>query len=236
MAKRPKALLFDVFGTVVDWRSSIADEVALMSAARGWGVSGHDFAMAWRGLYQPAMKRIREGERGFVKLDTLHRENLEQVLKDFGIDDMTEAEKADLNLVWHRLDPWPDSAGGLNRLKSRFILATCSNGNISLMVNMARRAGLPWDVILGAEVARAYKPQREAYLNSAAALDLDPGECCMVAAHNEDLAAAQEFGLMTAYVERRNEFQAADGEPRPATGDWDWVATDFFDLADQMDC
>lgn len=236
MTDRPRALLFDVFGTVVDWRGSIAAEVDLMAAARGWGVSGQDFALAWRNLYQPAMARIRDGGRGFVKLDVLHRENLEQVLKDFGIDDMSEDEKAELNRVWHRLDPWPDAVGGLNRLKSRFVLATCSNGNISLMVNMARRAGLPWDVILGAEVARAYKPQREAYLNSAAALDLAPEQCCMVAAHNDDLAAAQSFGLKTAYVERRSEFQADGAEPRPATGDWDWVAADFRDLADQLDC
>lgn len=236
MSDRPRALLFDVFGTVVDWRSSIAAEVDLMSAARGWGVSGHDFAMAWRDLYQPAMARIRKGNRGFVRLDVLHRENLGQVLKDFGIDDMTEDEKAELNLVWHRLDPWADSVGGLNRLKSRFTVATCSNGNIALMVDMAKRAGLPWDVILGAEVAGAYKPQKEAYVNSAMALGLTPEQCCMVAAHNEDLEAARSFGLRTAYVERRNEFQERDGEPRPASGDWDWVATDFFDLADQLDC
>ncbi|WP_417515441.1 haloacid dehalogenase type II [Minwuia sp.] len=234
MSKRPKALLFDVFGTVVDWRRSIAREIDGMAAARGWDVDGNDFAVRWRKLYQPAMQRIREGNRGFVKLDILHRENLDQVLSDLNITDLSEAEKQDLNRVWHRLAPWPDVVGGLNRMKSRHILATCSNGNIALMVNMAKNMGLPWDMVLGAEVTEAYKPMRECYLGSAAALDLDPGECCMVAAHNEDLAAAQGFGLMTAYVERPTEY-SDDGGPFPPTGEWDYVAGDFIELAAQLD-
>lgn len=235
MVAQPRALLFDVFGTVVDWRRSIAREVEALAAARGLQLDGNDFALRWRRLYQPAMAKIREGGRGFVPLDVLHRENLEEVLADLGVTAFDEADRERLNRAWHRLNPWPDGVGGLNRLKSRFILATCSNGNIALMVNMAKRAGLPWDVILGAEVARAYKPAAEAYLRSCGALGLAPNECCMVAAHNDDLRAAQGFGLMTAYVERRDEF-ADGGAPRPADGAWDWIAADFLDLADQLGC
>lgn len=234
MNKRPKALLFDVFGTVVDWRRSIAREIDVMAVQRGWGVGGNDFAVRWRKLYQPSMERIRSGNRGYVKLDTLHRENLDQVLSDLGISDLSEAEKQELNRIWHRLAPWPDVVGGLNRMKSRHVLATCSNGNISLMVNMAKNMGLPWDMVLGAEVTQSYKPMRECYLGSAEALDLDPGDCCMVAAHNEDLKAAQGFGLMTAYVERPIEY-SDDGGPFPPTGDWDYVAKDFIELAAQLD-
>lgn len=234
MKRRPKALLFDVFGTVVDWRRSIAREIDAMAAERGWNIDGNSFAVAWRKRYQPSMERIRSGGRTYVKLDTLHRENLEEVLEEFSITDLDEEEKQHLNHVWHRLAPWPDAVGGLNRMKSRHILATCSNGNIALMVNMAKHNGLPWDMVLGAEITQAYKPMRECYLGSAAALDLDPGECCMVAAHNEDLAAAQSFGLMTAYVERPQEY-SDDGGPYPATGNWDYVAADFIDLAARLD-
>jgi len=234
MKRRPKALLFDVFGTVVDWRRSIAREIDAMAAERGWSIDGNSFAVAWRKRYQPSMERIRSGGRTYVKLDTLHRENLEEVLEEFAITDLDEDDKQHLNRVWHRLAPWPDAVGGLNRMKSRHILATCSNGNIALMVNMAKYNGLPWDMVLGAEITQAYKPMRECYLGSAAALDLDPAECCMVAAHNEDLAAAQSFGLMTAYVERPLEY-SDDGGPYPATGNWDYVAKDFIDLAARLD-
>lgn len=234
MKRRPKALLFDVFGTVVDWRRSIAREIDAMAAERGWSIDGNSFAVAWRKRYQPSMERIRSGGRTYVKLDTLHRENLEEVLEEFAITDLDEDDKQHLNRVWHRLAPWTDAVGGLNRMKSRHILATCSNGNIALMVNMAKHNGLPWDMVLGAEITQAYKPMRECYLGSAAALDLDPGECCMVAAHNEDLAAAQSFGLMTAYVERPLEYSDAGG-PYPATGNWDYVAKDFIDLAARLD-
>ncbi|MDF1721034.1 MAG: haloacid dehalogenase type II [Minwuia sp.] len=232
----PKALLFDVFGTVVDWRTSVAREIERIGAAKGFTVDGHAFAMAWRKRYQPAMAGIRENNRGFVPLDILHMENLLEVLAEFGIDGLSEAEINDLNIVWHRLDTWNDSVGGVNRLKSRHIVATCSNGNIALMVNLARRTGLNWDMVLGGEVAQAYKPEREAYLRSAAFLGLAPEECCMVAAHNEDLTAARSFGLQTAYVERRNEFVAAGGAPRPASQEWEWVASDFLDLATKMGC
>lgn len=232
----PKALLFDVFGTVVDWRTSVAREIERIAEEKGFTVDGHAFATAWRKRYQPAMAKIREGNRGFVPLDILHMENLMDVLEEFGIDCLTQTEVDDLNFVWHRLDTWNDSVGGVNRLKSRHIVATCSNGNIALMVNLARHTGLNWDMILGGEVAKAYKPDRDAYLRSAAFLGLAPEECCMVAAHNEDLAAARSFGLQTAYVERRNEYVAAGGEPRPANQDWEWIASDFLDLASKMGC
>lgn len=232
----PKALLFDVFGTVVDWRTSVACEIERIAEEKGFTVDGHAFATAWRKRYQPAMAKIREGNRGFVPLDILHMENLMDVLEEFGIDCLTQTEVDDLNFVWHRLDTWNDSVSGVNRLKSRHIVATCSNGNIALMVNLARHTGLNWDMILGGEVAKAYKPDRDAYLRSAAFLGLAPEECCMVAAHNEDLAAARSFGLQTAYVERRNEYVAAGGEPRPANQDWEWIASDFLDLASKMGC
>ena len=185
-----KALVFDVFGTVVDWRGSIIREGESTWRARGVDVDWPAFADAWRGLYQPAMARVRSGNRGFVKLDDLHRENLEQVLTDFGVSGLSDTDKDELNRIWHRLDPWPDTVAGLNRLKSKFIIATLSNGNISLIVNMAKRAKLPWDCVLGSEVSRQYKPHPEAYLNSVAALGLQPQQCLMVAAHNNDLLAA----------------------------------------------
>lgn len=232
----PKALLFDVFGTVVDWRTSIAREIERVAEEKGFAVDGHAFATAWRKRYQPAMAKIREGNRGFVPLDILHMENLMDVLEEFSIDCLSQTEVDDLNFVWHRLDTWNDSVGGVNRLKSRHTVATCSNGNIALMVNLARHTGLNWDMVLGGEVARAYKPDRNAYLRSAAFLGLAPEECCMVAAHNEDLAAARSFGLQTAYVERRNEYVASGGEPRPANQDWEWIADDFLDLASKMGC
>jgi 2-haloacid dehalogenase len=181
------------------------------------------------------MTRVRDGERPWTILDVLHRESLDELLARYGIDNLSEPEIDHFNRAWHRLDPWPDAVGGLTRLKRRYILATLSNGNIALMVNMAKRAGLPWDVILGAEVARAYKPQPEAYMATARALGLAPAECLMVAAHNGDLVAAAACGFRTAFITRPTEHgpgQTTDLEP---TGDWDLIATDFLDLARQID-
>lgn len=230
-----KALGFDVFGTVVDWRTSVAREGRELAAAKGLeGIDWEQFADDWRALYQPSMTRVRDGERPWMILDELHRESLDKLLKQYSIKDLTEAEIEHFNRAWHRLDPWPDVVTGLTRLKERYILATLSNGNIALMVNMAKLAGLPWDVVLGAEVARAYKPQPEAYLATARALGLDPDECMMVAAHNGDLVAAAACGFRTAFVTRPTEHgpgQTTDLEP---TGDWDIVATDFLDLASQL--
>ena len=232
----PRALLFDVFGTVVDWRSSIAREVQAALVSHSVSVDSEAFADRWRALYQPAMSRVRCGEIEFVPLDKLHRENLDQVLAEFSVDHLSESEKVQLNLAWHKLDAWPDAAAGLERLKSRYIIGTLSNGNIALIVNMAKYAGLPWDVVLGAEVARAYKPQPQAYLGSAQALGLTPAECMLVAAHNDDLKAAAQCGFRTAFVERPFEHGPDQTTDRTADGDYDYVALDFVDLARQLRC
>jgi len=201
-----RALLFDVFGTVVDWRSGVAREAARFGRRRGVeDVDWHAFADAWRARYQPSMEAVRCGEREFVRLDVLHRENLAAVLAEFGIDGVDEAGLDELNLAWHRLDPWPDARLGLLRLRRRYTLAPLSNGNVALIVDMARRAGLPWDAVLGAEVARDFKPKPAVYLTAAAMLGLVPRQCMMVAAHNGDLAAARELGFATAFVLRPTE-------------------------------
>jgi 2-haloacid dehalogenase len=229
-----KALLFDVFGTVVDWRSGIARDAAPFLARHGIAMDAHAFADAWRARYQPAMQAVRGGARPFVRLDVLHRENLEAVLRDVG--EFSDDELDDLNRAWHRLDPWPDAVAGLMRLKKKFIIAPLSNGNVALLLNMAKRAGLPWDAILGAEVAQAYKPQPEAYLRTADILGLPPAACMLVAAHNGDLAAARRAGFATAFVARPAEHGPAQTTDLRAEADWDIVATDFGDLADRLHC
>ncbi len=234
-----KAIVFDVFGTVVDWREGVARDAAPFLARHGRGdIDPRGFADAWRRRYQPAMEECRTGRRPFTRLDVLHRENLELVLRDHGLDParIGEAELADLNLAWHRLDPWPEAVAGLTRLKRKYIIAPLSNGNIALMLDMAKRAGLPWDAILGAEVAQAYKPQPEAYLRTAEVLGIRPEELCLGAAHNGDLAAARRCGLKTAFVPRPAEHgpgQTTDLEPAQA---WDVVARDFQDLAAKLGC
>jgi 2-haloacid dehalogenase len=231
------ALTFDVFGTVVDWRTSVMREGQAFGKPRGLSVDWGKFADAWRGLYQPAMEEVRSGRRPWAKLDELHRESLVRLLGDFGIIGVSPAEIDHLNHAWHRLDPWPDAVPGLIRLKRRFTLATLSNGNIALMVDMAKRAGLPWDAILGAEVARAYKPTPEAYLRSAEALGLRPEQCLMVAAHPADLASAARCGLRTAYVPRPLEFGPGRPGSQPEPGQpFDVVAGDFVELAERLGC
>ncbi len=231
-----KALLFDVFGTVVDWRSGIIRELS------AWGTDAHVIADwpavadGWRGLYQPAMERIREGNRGFVRLDILHEENLRDIFAEHGLDAPIGEDMHRLVTAWHRLDPWPDAVSGLARLKTRHIIAPCSNGNIALITNMAKRAGLPWDVVLGAEVAQAYKPHAQAYLGSTDALSLRPEQCMMVAAHLDDLEAAAELGFATAYVPRPDEHGKGAGAKTAPDGSVDYVAVDFNALADQLDC
>jgi 2-haloacid dehalogenase len=200
-----KALTFDVFGTVVDWRASIAEEGRALGREKGIDADWVAFADAWRGRYQPSMTRVREGELPWTNLDSLHRASLEELLEEFGISGLDEAEKDHLNRAWHRLDPWPDSVPGLTLLKTKYVLATLSNGNVALLVNMAKRGGLPWDAILGAEVARHYKPQPEAYLMTAEFLGLAPHQCMLVAAHNGDLLAAAAVGYRTAFVPRPTE-------------------------------
>jgi len=234
---RVRALVFDVFGTVVDWRGGVARAAAPFLARHGNSTAdAAAFADAWRNRYDPAMAEVRSGRRSFVQLDVLHRENLEAILPDFGIDParVTPAELADLNLAWHRLDPWPDVVPALTRLKTRYIIAPLSNGNIILMVDMAKRAGLPWDAILGAEPAQAYKPSPEAYLRTADILAMRPEEVCMVAAHNSDLAAARACGLATAFVPRPSEHGPGQTSDLLPQQDWDVVAKDFADLAEKL--
>lgn len=231
-----KALVFDVFGTVVDWRGSVSRELTAFGNARGLKADWVAFADDWRGLYQPAMDEVRSGRREFTILDTLHRENLLKLVEKYNLKGLAEHEIEHLNTIWHRLDPWPDVVEGLTRLKRRYIIGPCSNANIGLAVRMAKRAGLPWDVIVGAEVARAFKPTPEAYLRSAAALNLQPHEVMLVAAHNNDLAAAAKTGLRTAFVHRPDEY----GSRRPAdvatNHTWDIATDSFIGVADAMGC
>jgi len=234
-----RALVFDVFGTVVDWREGVARDLRAFFDRHGAGqVDSHAVADAWRKRYQPAMEECRSGRRAFTRLDVLHRENLDAVLLGNGLDvTAIAADELDhLNRAWHRLDPWPDAVAGLKRLKTRYIIAPLSNGNVALLLNMARHGGLPWDAILGAEVANAYKPQPAAYLRTADILGLQPGEVGLVAAHNSDLAAARACGLRTAFVLRPLEHgpgQVSDLKPDER---WDIVALDFLDLANQLGC
>jgi 2-haloacid dehalogenase len=228
-----RALVFDVFGTLVDWRGSIAREAREVLAPHGVTLDWHAFADAWRAQYQPAMEEVRTGQIPFSKLDVLHRRNLEVVLKAFAINGLDEATKVRLNLAWHRLDAWPDVAPGLQRLRERYRIAPCSNGNISLMVDLARRNGLPWDAILGAEVARDYKPKAIVYQASAAAFDCDPAQVLMVAAHSNDLAAAAQAGLRTAFIARPDEKGPGRGESR-ASVPVDVSANGLVELADRL--
>ena len=234
-----KACVFDVFGTVVDWRNSVARESAPFLAKHGGsGIDPHAFAAAWRKRYQPAMEECRAGRRPWTRLDVLHRENLELVLTDHGLDPKAigEADLAEWNNAWRKLDPWPEAVAGLTRLKRNYVIAPLSNGNIALMTAMAKRAGIPWDAILGAEVAQSYKPQPETYLRTAEVLMIRPDELCMVAAHNGDLAAARACGLKTAFIPRPAEHGPGQlGDLAPAQA-WDWVASDFQDLACRMGC
>ena len=228
-----KALVFDTFGTVVDYRTSIIGEGEALGKAKGLTVDWAKFADAWRAAYAPAMDRVRKGELPWTKLDVLHRMMLDKVLMDFGVRGLSEAETDRLNRVWHRLQPWPDAVGGLTRMKKKFIIAPLSNGNVALMTDMAKHAGLPWDLILGAELARHYKPDKEVYLTGAELLSLTPPEIMMVAAHQNDLRAAHALGFRTAFVPRPNE--GPNGE-RNFTPDpvFDVVAEDFNALASAL--
>jgi 2-haloacid dehalogenase len=227
-----KALAFDVFGTVVDWRSSVTREGQKLARAKGIShVDWAEFADAWRAGYGPSMARVRSGELPWTKIDVLHRMVLDELLARFAVTGLSEEEKRDFNFAWHRLEPWPDSVLGLTRLKQGYVIATLSNGNVALLTNMAKRAGLPWDCILSAELMRHYKPDPESYLGAADLLGLEPSEVMMVAAHKGDLKAAGAVGLKTAFVPRPGESgpgRAVDTEPE----DWiDITASDFEDLA-----
>jgi len=228
-----KALFFDVFGTVVDWRNSIARESELILKPMGFSLDWLAFADAWRDQYQPAMEEVRSGVIPFSKLDVLHRRNLERILPRFDVLGLDEPTLAHLARAWHRLDGWPDSAPGLQRLHKKFLIAPVSNGNISLMVDLARRNNFPWDAILGAEIAGDYKPKPRVYLASAAAFDCAPAECVMVAAHSSDLAAAAATGLKTAHIARPHENGRGKGETKP-TVPVDFAAADIVALAQML--
>ena len=238
-AVKPKILAFDVFGTVVDWRSSIAAESEgfLRQIGRS-DLEPHAFADAWRFRYIGVMAKFAASGRSFTALDILHREMLDDTLRAEGIDPagLDEGLLQDWNFAWHRLAPWPDSVAGLTRLKQGFPIVTLSNGNIALMLDMARRSGLPWDAILGAEVTRAYKPDPRAYLGTAEILGLKPAEICLVAAHHSDLAAARACGMMTAYISRPDEYGGRLAPDAGAAQDWNWTAESLTDLATQLGC
>jgi len=229
-----KALVFDTFGTVVDWRTSVAREIEALGRKKGFTVDGPKFADAWRAGYAPSMDRVRRGELPWTNLDQLHRMILDRILPEFHISGLSEAETADLNHAWHRLQPWPDAVAGLTRLKKKFIIAPCSNGNIALMTDLAKHSGLPWDVILGAELAHHYKPDREVYQTAADLLDLKPAQVMMVAAHLPDLGAAKRVGLKTGFVPRPKEYGPDRKPDLSPDASVDVPAKDFVDLAVQL--
>jgi 2-haloacid dehalogenase len=232
-----RACLFDVFGTVVDWRTSVSRDLAAFAKQKNLGgVDWLEFAVEWRKLYQPSMEEVRSGRRPFTILDALHRESLAKLIGRYQLKGLSEADIEHMNRAWHRLEPWPDVVKGLTRLKAKFIIGPCSNGNIALMVDLAKHAGLPWDVILGAETARAYKPMPDAYRNSVRQLGLAPHQVVMVAAHNNDLKAAKAQGMKTAFVARPAEHgpgQTTDLQPDPACVDVS--AADFVELAQKLE-
>ncbi len=225
-----EALCFDVFGTVVDWRSSIIDEGRALGRRLGIDADWEALADQWRGLYQPSMERVRSGEIPWKPLDELHRESLDVLADRFGLA-LSEADRVEFNRAWHRLRPWPEVVPALEELAGRYTLATLSNANIELAQNMADNAGLPWHRILGSEVAKTFKPLPEAYLRSAAALGLEPGQCMLVAAHNDDLRAAAALGFATAFVARPTEYGPNQIRDVEADGPWDLVCDDFTELA-----
>ena len=229
-----RALTFDVFGTVVDWRSSVSREVATVAGARGVHLDADAFADAWRGRYVPNMDRVRRGELPWTKLDALHRQALDELLERFGLGALAEADRAQLNEVWHRLMPWPDSVAALTQLRRRFVLATLSNGNVSLLADLARHAGLPFDCLFSAELCRHYKPDPQTYLMAIELLSLEPAAVLMVAAHNGDLRAAAVHGMSTAFVARPTEYGPNQTADLIAEAGVDVSARDLIELAELL--
>jgi 2-haloacid dehalogenase len=230
----PTALAFDVFGTVVDWRSSIIRELEEFGQSRELQQDWPAFADSWRAGYGPAMDRVRRGDLPWTRIDDLHRMILVDLLDGAGIVSVSDEDVDDLNRAWHRLDPWPDTVPGLTRLKEKFTITTLSNGNVSLLTNMAKRAGLPWDCVISAELFHHYKPDPQAYLGCADLLDVPPDQLMLVAAHPSDLRAARDAGLMTAYVDRPLELGPNRPAQRVEDGEFNYTATDFLNLADQL--
>jgi 2-haloacid dehalogenase len=228
-----KALVFDTFGTVVDWRNGVAREVERILKPTGYDLDWLAFADAWRKEYGPSMDEVRSGRRPFVKLDILHRENLERILPRFRVDKPADATLAELTLAWHKLDAWPDVGPGFARLHKRFLMAPCSNGNIALMADVARRNNLPWDAILGSEIAQGFKPQPKVYLVTCEAFNLKPEQVMMCAAHSDDLSSAQKLGLRTGHIGRPGEGGPGTGETAPKAS-FDVVGKNFLDFADKL--
>lgn len=232
-----KALVFDVFGTVVDWRTSLITDFMWWGRQRGIKADWTALVDGWRGMYVASMDEVRKHpERGYVILDVLHRRSLEKLVQQLAIKGLSEADLDHLTKGWHRLHPWPDSVAGLNRLKTKYVIAPLSNGNVALLTNMAKFAGLPWDLVMSAELFEHYKPDPETYLGAARLLCLRPEEVMMVAAHNNDLKAAQANGLKTAFVARPTEYGPLQKRDFEADGDWDIVAKDFGGIADRLGC
>ena len=230
-----RAMVFDTFGTVVDWRGSIvAEGESYWRPQKGMDIDWPAFADSWRSKYGPSMNKVRTGELTWMKLDDLHRMSLDANLDEFGVTHLSEPDKRHLNLVWHRLNAWPDAPSGLARLKTRYVISPLSNGNLSLLTEMAKFAGLPWDCVLGSDIFRHYKPDPETYLGAAEILGLEPGQVMMTAAHTGDLEAARKLGLRTAYVHRPLEGRAGGAIAMPNQGDFDVVASDFRDMASKL--
>ena len=232
---RPRAMMFDIFGTVVDWRTSVAQQLAAFGAERGMDRDWVAMTDRWRELYQPSMEQVRSGGRPFTILDVLHRESLETVLAEFDVDGLPEGEKDRWNMAWHRLDAWPDVGAALPRLRKHCKLSPCSNGNVSLMVDVARHAGLQWDAVLGAEPCQGYKPQPVVYLRTAEMLGVAPSDCMMVAAHNDDLAHARALGFQCGFVARPTEYGPNQTKDLIPDQDWEFSGDGFDGLADWLD-
>lgn len=235
MQESPKALLFDIFGTVVDWRSSIVNDLTDWFGKSEVNRDWETFAQDWRALYQPSMETIRSGNRGYVKLDELHRENLEQLIVKYELEFLSRENRDHINRVWHRLDPWPDVLPGFEALRRRHLMAPLSNGNVALMVNLARHAGFVWDAILGSEVTRSYKPDPVTYLKSIELLGLSPADCMMVAAHNYDLDRARSLGMQTAFVARPTEYGDQQKTDFEATEEWTIICNSMPELAERLE-
>jgi 2-haloacid dehalogenase len=232
--KQPLAIVFDTFGTVVDWRSSLIADLSGYGASRGVTADWPAFVDAWRAAYHPSMNRVRKGELPWTRLDDLHRTSLDQLVTEFGIKGLSEDDLVHINLGWHRLHAWPDSVPGLTRLKSRFIIGPLSNGNVALLLNMAKFAGIPWDMIFGSDLFGHFKPDPETYLGVARMLNIRPDQVMMAAAHNGDLGAARGCGLLTAFFPRPAEYGPHQKRDYAADQDWDIVATDIQDLASKL--
>jgi 2-haloacid dehalogenase len=230
----PRALLFDTFGTIVDWRSSLIEELSNFGLDRGISADWSGLVDAWRGTYVPSMNRVRKGELPWTKLDDLHRATLGRLADEFGVSGLSDEDLCRINRGWHRLRPWPDSVAGLTRLKQHFIVAPLSNGNVSLLLNMAKHAGLPWDMIFGSDLFNHFKPDRETYLGACSLLDLPPEAVMLCAAHNSDLRVARALGLATAFIARPTEYGPHQRRDFEAEEAWDIVAANVEDLADKL--